>query len=407
MIGAYGPHWGHCMDKLDPLVAALLSGGVITGIVALAGHFITLWNSEQEARRQREIENEREQDAALQEYINNMKAMVPDLLYLRDVYRGDYDDRSELNHLAKEIPKHEVPLLQRLGRYRLQLRQYLERVRRNQVAKEREANAQEFRRLQELALRVGESQTIAILLRVTGPRKRVPLTLLHTLGLIHREWPVLELGRPANLMHADLTDAILPKVFMKGINLKGADLKGADLSGSDLSYADLRGANLTNADLSYADLSGANLLPYDEEDPARLSLHNLKDHALPSEELLGFLAEQQEKQRLVKLERPQSRIGRRLRIRRSRRMRTKAVTFTNLTDTKLEGASLTGAILANADLREVRGLTPEQVNTAIGNDKTHLPRGLNPPNQAWKEESIEDQIKKLGAANFNGRSSRS
>jgi hypothetical protein len=78
------------MNNLEPLVAALLSGGLIAGIVALVGHFVTLWNSEQEARRQREIENEREQDAALQEYINNMRALVPDLLSLRDVYREKY-----------------------------------------------------------------------------------------------------------------------------------------------------------------------------------------------------------------------------------------------------------------------------------------------------------------------------
>src|SRR5215211_7521609 len=80
------------MNKLDPLVVALLSGGLIAGIVGLVGHFVTLWNSEQEARRQREIENEREQDAALQQYINNMKALVTDLLSVRDVYREKYRD---------------------------------------------------------------------------------------------------------------------------------------------------------------------------------------------------------------------------------------------------------------------------------------------------------------------------
>src|SRR5215203_1580686 len=249
------------MNKLDPLVAALLSGGLIAGIVALAGHFITLWNSEQEARRQREIENEREQDAALQEYIKNMQALAPDLLSIRDVIRGDYNYESEHDLLAKEIPKHEVPLLQRLGRYRLQLRQYLEGLRRNQVAKDQEAAAHEFGRQRELAQRVGQSQTIAVLLSVTGPRKRVTLTLLHTLGLIQTDVPVLELGRLANLMHADLTEAILPDAHLRGVNLRGADLQGADLQGADLSYADLRGANLTNTDLSNANLSGANLLP--------------------------------------------------------------------------------------------------------------------------------------------------
>jgi uncharacterized protein YjbI with pentapeptide repeats len=248
--------------------------------------------------------------------------------------------------------------------------------------------------------RLAEARTSEVLLGLDGDRKRRPLKLVYGLGLIENgantgetNGTLLDLQN-LSLDHADLTELTLRKASLRSSDLRGANLQGADLSESNLTYADLRGANLTNADLSHADLSGANLLPYDEEAPARLSLHNLKDHALPSDELLSYLAEQQEKQRLVKPERPPSRIGRRLRLLLDRLTRTKAVAFTNLTDTKLEGANLTGAILANADLREVRGLAQEQVDSAIGNDKTHLPHGLNPPpNQAWKEESIEDQIK--------------
>ena len=252
--------------------------------------------------------------------------------------------------------------------------------------------------------RLAEARTSEVLLGLDGDRKRRPLKLVYGLGLIKNgantgetDGTLLDLQN-LSLDHADLTELTLRKASLRSADLRGANLQGADLSESDLTYADLRGANLTNADLSHADLSGANLLPYDEEAPARLSLHNLKDHALPSDKLLGSLAEQQEEQRLVKLERPQSRIGRRLRIRLDRLMRTKTVTFTNLTDTKLQGASLNGAILANADLRDVRGLKQEQVDSAIGNDKTHLPHDLNrPPNQAWTEESIEAQIKEFEA----------
>ncbi|MDZ7959750.1 MAG: pentapeptide repeat-containing protein [Aulosira sp. DedQUE10] len=42
-------------------------------------------------------------------------------------------------------------------------------------------------------------------------------------------------------------------------NLQGVDLKGADLSYADLSQANLSGANLRGSDLSFADLSQANL----------------------------------------------------------------------------------------------------------------------------------------------------
>ena len=249
--------------------------------------------------------------------------------------------------------------------------------------------------------RLAEARTSEVLLGLDGDRKRRPLKLVYGLGLIKNgtnagetDGTLLDLQN-LSLDHADLTELTLRKASLRFADLRGANLQGADLSGSDLTYADLRGANLTNADLSHANLSGANLLPYDEEDPARLSLHNLKDHALPSDKLLGSLAEQQEEQRLVNLERPQSRIGRRLSIRLDRLTRTMAVAFTDLTDTKLEGANLTGAILANADLREVRGLTQEQVDDSIGNDMTHLPEGLNPPSSgAWAKERIEAQIKK-------------
>src|SRR5215204_471991 len=166
---AHGKVWGRSMNKLDPLIAALLSGGLITGIVALAGHFVTLWNSEQEARRQREIENQREQDAALQEYINTMKAFVNDLLSLRDALQVAY-----LRERA--VGRTEPPELRQLT---LPQESRLRVVLTSQ---------------QESSVRVGESQTIAILLSVAGPRKRVPITLVHRLGLISRDWPVLDLS---------------------------------------------------------------------------------------------------------------------------------------------------------------------------------------------------------------------
>ena len=248
--------------------------------------------------------------------------------------------------------------------------------------------------------RLAEARTSEVLLGLDGDRKRRPLKLVYGLGLIKKgaqtgetDGTLLDLQN-LSLDHADLTELTLRKASLRSADLRGADLQGADLSGSDLSYADLRGANLTNADLSYADLSEANLLPYDEEDPATLSLHNLKDHALPTDEVLRSLATQQEVQRLAKLRRRQSRNSRRPHSPLGRLMPTKPVTFTNLTDTKLEGARLIGAILANADLRDARGLTQEQVNSVIGNDKTHLSDDLNPPpNDAWKKERIEDQLK--------------
>jgi uncharacterized protein YjbI with pentapeptide repeats len=49
------------------------------------------------------------------------------------------------------------------------------------------------------------------------------------------------------------------KAELAEANLQNLDLKGSDFSYADLSTANLRGANLRGCDLSYADLSEANL----------------------------------------------------------------------------------------------------------------------------------------------------
>jgi uncharacterized protein YjbI with pentapeptide repeats len=241
--------------------------------------------------------------------------------------------------------------------------------------------------------RLAEAKTVEVLLGLDSERKRRPLKLVYGLGLImnrshtaERDGALLDLENLSlnnpdtgekdgalldlenlSLDHADLTELSLRDACLRFADLRGADLQGSDLRGADLGYADLRGANLTNADLSAANLSGANLLPYDEHEPAKLSLHNLKDHPLPSDNYLRSLAKLQE-ERFRGLPR---RLTRRVK---NRLLRRKPVTFTNLTDTKLAGANLTGAILANADLSHTRGsLDRKQIERAIGNDKTKLP----------------------------------
>jgi hypothetical protein len=70
--------------------------------------------------------------------------------------------------------------------------------------------------------------------------------------------------RGANLLGACLQGANLVGAQLRGADLYGADLRGADLTGADLigatlCCADLRGANLTDALLESAWLEGANL----------------------------------------------------------------------------------------------------------------------------------------------------
>jgi uncharacterized protein YjbI with pentapeptide repeats len=248
--------------------------------------------------------------------------------------------------------------------------------------------------------KLAEARTLEVLLGLDSERKRRPLKLVYGLGLIkngsntgERNGALLDLEN-LSLDHANLTELSLRGACLRAADLRGADLQGADLSGADLSYADLRGANLTNVDLSDANLNGANLLPYDEHYPAKLGLHNLKDHALPSDNYLRSLAKLQQKGLRGVPSRQSRNLAKRL-------LGRKLVTFTNLTDTKLADANLAGAILANADLRNIRGLSREQVERAIGNSETLLPkaddlgRPLTSPT-TWSD-GIEVQIKKFEA----------
>ena len=205
--------------------------------------------------------------------------------------------------------------------------------------------------------KVAQARTIAVLLALDAKHKRGPLRLVYELALINRKNPFIALTN-ASLDHADLSELALPNSCLSHADLRATNLSGANLRGCDLSKADLRGALLTNADLSGADLTDANLLPYDKQNPARLSIHNLKDkNAIPSGEELSD---------------------------------TRRLTSTELNNANLEDAILSGTILGNAELQNVRGLDEEQLKQAIGNPVTQLPSDFQrPPN--W-DESIENQI---------------
>ncbi len=75
----------------------------------------------------------------------------------------------------------------------------------------------------------------------------------------HQQWVESKgkSGTPANLNHADLTDALLPEANLSGANLRGANLSGAALLFANLTHANLARANLTHAHLNYANLTGA------------------------------------------------------------------------------------------------------------------------------------------------------
>ncbi|MBW4674205.1 MAG: pentapeptide repeat-containing protein [Desmonostoc geniculatum HA4340-LM1] len=78
-----------------------------------------------------------------------------------------------------------------------------------------------------------------------------------------RDFSRAELGNAdlqgINLKGSDLSYADLSQANLSGANLRGTDLSFADLSQANLRDADLRGALLMSANLRQADLKGANL----------------------------------------------------------------------------------------------------------------------------------------------------
>ncbi len=173
--------------------------------------------AEQRTQAEREIAQDNQQEATLQEYINKMSELLLD----RD--------------LCKSTVKDEV---QKIARVR----------------------------------------TLTILPRLNGKRKGIVLQFLYEAQLINKGGRIVDLSG-ADLMRADLSFTTLTGADLSGANfwwarffaanLKGADLshaalinanlKGADLSGADLSEAEPTAAILNGADLSHAKLSKANL----------------------------------------------------------------------------------------------------------------------------------------------------
>ena len=164
--------------------------------------------------------------------------------------------------------------------------------------------------------------------------------------------------------------------------------------------ADLRGADLRRANLERSDLTGANLLPYDERDPERWNLYNLatiedisKENFSPRKLRLG---------------------NRRFRITvRDGRLTTTELATTNLMeailvrahlndaylcgadlrDADLRGANLSRADLRGADLRQARNLTQEQIDLAIGDEKTKLTenKSLRRP-ESWSTSARSTEV---------------
>lgn len=125
---------------------------------------------------------------------------------------------------------------------------------------------------------VARVRTLTVVRGLDAKRKGLVLLFLKDSGLIDREAVIDLCGADlrgaslasaslsrinlseADLSGADLSAANLGKSYLSGTNLSGANLGGANFGGADLFEADLSDSNLTRANLRGASLNGADLM---------------------------------------------------------------------------------------------------------------------------------------------------
>jgi uncharacterized protein YjbI with pentapeptide repeats len=214
----------------------LLSALAIPVVLAVAGFWFTAWQGErqqaiedQRAKVERDIEDHRAQDTALQAYLDQMTELI------LEKHLRDSKEESELRTLAR-------------------------------------------------------ARTLTVLGRLGPDRKRSVIQFLYESHLIQKGDAIVDLEnadlseadlRLDNLSHADLSHADLTGAKLSDADLSHADLTGATLSDANLAYANLTYANLTYASSIEADLSGADLTG------ATVSDANLKEADLSGATLLG------------------------------------------------------------------------------------------------------------------------
>lgn len=101
---------------------------------------------------------------------------------------------------------------------------------------------------------VARTRTLSVLRGLDGKRKRTVLYFIREAGLVSKDKPILDLVG-ADFSNADLGDFGLGDVNLNGVNLRGANLNHAYLSNAYLYFADLSNADLSNAILSDAKFS--------------------------------------------------------------------------------------------------------------------------------------------------------
>jgi uncharacterized protein YjbI with pentapeptide repeats len=174
--------------------------------------------------------------------------------------------------------------------------------------------------------------------------------------------------RQADLRQADLREANLRGANLRGTNLANCDLRWAVLDQANLREAQLQGARLGNAVLTNANLNRAGL------EGADLGAANLRNASL-QEARLGPLRAARSGSSLADL----------IRANESRPtslheadLRGADLSRADMRDIDLRAANLEGSVLRQADLRganlsDATGLTADQLESVVMDERTKLP----------------------------------
>jgi uncharacterized protein YjbI with pentapeptide repeats len=224
------------------------------------------------------------------------------------------------------------------------------------------------------------------------------LTVVHRRSEKHRALEIRD-KRRLDLRRAVLRHAYLPEVHLESAELATAHLEGAILRGARLEGADaykvrlestdlreahfegtfLREAHLEYAKLDHAHLEGAILYKAHLQGATLLEAHleraHLSEAQLQGAIMLGAYLE-----------------GADLRDAHLQDARLLAAHF--------EGTNLQGAHLERADLRVAQLLKQEQIDAALGDVETKLPRKLTRP--AHWSKSLDEQTAHLRSARGDG-----
>src|SRR5215211_7016280 len=232
----------------------LLSALAIPVVLAVAGFWFAAWQGErqqaiedQRANVERDVEDQRAQDTALQAYLDQMTELI-----LEKNLR-DSKEESEVRTLARART---LTVLGRLGPDRK--RSVLQFLYESTLVQQSNPIVDlENADLSEANLRL-DNLIDANLSDANLRGAELSDANLSDATLVYANLSDASLNQ-ANLRGAELSDANLNEAVLKGAKLSDATLAYATLVYADLSDADLRGAKLSDANLLEADLRGANL----------------------------------------------------------------------------------------------------------------------------------------------------